>query len=498
MTENFIIGTIALEVPVRRYRIEAVLREKPTLEAPAEACLKALSIAGRLTEGALVEYLGLSTGEFNVIASELLGQYLVRRSGPDLMLTDEGRKAIDPNAEGQKRTKISATLAFEEAAYAEAPLGQGRAMPWMKRMILNRNQDGHDGRPEAASAFREGFSAWKIRERERQKKKLDEGFHDSLARIVTVVPLGRDTTVIKSPVVLASASDAAFIDVSEITLGSISSPKRREICAERFQETVKVSVAPQDGGAALEWISKHVIPIPGNPEAYPVSWARHVRQGEFFVPEKTSLVAETVPSLIARGAQNDWLREATSKFQPAENYDDSDVILWSPPEGDTWRLDAKIDEAVASLQSDVALADNNSTGMVIALFRTRKGKKDEAEKIWNVRGTKGPFREILFSTTPPSDRSALSSGLGEDLPQALELVVRPRSWALAIAHLVTDRAPIPIPVGIATTDPSKVDALLSVLRERIRSSLKSDWCISGDHATATHRIGTVIEKLNCC
>jgi hypothetical protein len=490
MRDNFVIARLALETPVRRYRIEAVLRQKPLLEAPAEACLRALLVADRLSESALVQYLGLSVGEFDVIASELLGQNLVRRSGPDLMLTPFGKQALEPNAEGQKRTKATATLAFEESAFAEAP--RGRSKPWMKRIAPGEVRD--DGRSEAATAFREGFWAWRARERDQGDKGQVKGLDDALARVVSVVPLGRETGVIKAPVALAPASNAAFIDVSEIQLGSIASPLRRETCAERFQETVKATLSPQDGAAALEWISKKIGSVPGNPLIGPVSWARQTRLGELISPEGTLLVAETAPSFISRGELRAWLEQAKPETKFDESGEGAKVVIWSPPEGDTWRLDADIDAAGARLQAEVSAPDDDNPGLVAAIFRLRKGSEKEIEQAWNIERHGEPFGAALLYSTVRNNDSLLPPGVGEDLPQALELIVRPGCWALAIAHLPTDRAPIPIPVGIASTNPLAVEEIVNALRVKVLAARDNDWCASGGRTGAVHAAARVAQN----
>lgn len=476
MTEEVIIASLALEAPVRKYRIEAILRRKPSLEAPAEACLKALSVAGRLSESALTRYLGLSVEEFDVIAAELLSKFFLRRSGPDFMLTENGKAAIDPDAEGQRREKTNTNLSFEETAFAEAP--RGRAKPWMRRMAPREVRE--DGRPEAAEAFREGFWAWRAREREGEQG-------DALARVANVVPLGRDTAVIKAPVILAPTSDAAYIDVSKIELGSLASASRREACAERFRETVMAALSPRDGAAALEWIARHVGALPGAPLLDPVSWARRVRSGELIASNGSVLISETAPSLIARGELNSAVGAAA--FEDEMSYDDTDfrkarVILWSPPEGEAWRLDADIDAAGLRLMNETRSGENDENGLVTAIFRLRKGEEKDAEKLWNIERS-GPFGAAIFSMSVPSSSASLAPGIGEELPQALELVARPGLWALAIAHLMTDRAPIPIPVGIATTEPVIVDHVVAVLRDKVWAASANEWRAPGGQEGAT-------------
>lgn len=469
MSDDVRIANLALEVPVRRYRIEAILRQKPKLEAPAEACLRALHVTGRLSESSLARYLGLSVGEFDVVAAELLSQYLVRRSGPDLMLTETGKQAVDPNAEGQRREKAVATLAFEETAFAEAP--RGRAKPWMRRMTPREVRE--DGRPEAAEAFRESFWAWRTRER-------DSNRGDALARVVNVAPLGKETAVIKAPVTLAPASNAAYIDVSNIELGSLTSASRREACAERFRETVSTALAPDDGNEALNWIAREIVSLPGAPALDPVSWARQARLGELVPPDRSILVSETVPSIIMRNifpVESDLDDDSYSNdFDP--NASDAGIVLWSPPEGEAWHLDADIDSAASQL-SQRNRGKNDKMGLVTAIFRLRKGSEREVVRSWDLERQTGPFGAALLSTTSRSTVAVLAPGVGEELPQALELVTLPGRWAIAVAHLSTDRSPIPIPVGIATTDPTFVERVVTILRQKIDQSSDSDWRAQG-------------------
>lgn len=471
MKDDVTIGNLAVEAPVRKYRIEMILRQKPSLEAPAEACLRALMVAERLSEAGLAQYLGLALEEFDVIASELIGQFLVRRSGPDLVLTSKGKEAIDPNAEGQKREKRTATLSFEDSAFAEVP--RSRPKPWMRRM--NPREIREDGRPEAAAAFREGFVAWRARER--------EGKHgDVLSRVTNVTPLGRDSAVIKAPVVLAPASNAAYIDVSRIELGSLASAARREICAERFRETVTSALAPQDGAAAIEWIINNIGPIAGAPALDPVGWARRTRLGEIPTPSDTLVVSETAPSFLARDGQKNEFNPLAADISASDSdaeFPEVGVVLWSPPEGETWRLDADIDRAALGLSREIRMEDDEERSLVTGVFRHRRGEERDIEMDWRIENGAGPFNIALLASSISNRDAPLATGVGEILPQALELVVRPRCWALAIAHVATERSPIPVPVGVFTKAPEAIERVTRVFIEKIEAAAKCDWRAPG-------------------
>lgn len=473
MSDSMVIAWLALAVPARSYQIEAVLRQKPELEAPAEACLRALSIVGRLSDSTLAGYLGLSVPEFEIIAADLHSRFLVRRSGPDLILTDQGKKSIDPAAPGQKREKVSVKLSFEETAFAEAP--RARAKAWMKRM--NPTEVREDGRPEAANAFREGFWAWRARERRWAGREKTDSPDDALSRIVSVSPLGRETCLIKAPVVLAAASNAAFIDVAEIDLGTITSQARREECAEAFQKTVRETSAARDGGAALDWISTNIIAIPGAPLLDPVSWSRRVRLSEVSVSEGFCLVSESIPSFIARGEFNKWLEEELVGRDDLNESSTDPIVVWSPPESETWRLDADIDAACSRLQSE--LRDEQAESLLAAIFRIRRGSERDMTALWKIHNRGEPFGAALLYSTARHAADDLSAGIGEELPQSLELIVRPGRWAIATAHLVSGRSPIPIPVGVATSDPVAVDKVVAALRRKIVNAEDQDWLSQG-------------------
>lgn len=464
MQDDFTIATLALEAPVRRYRINAVLRKKTELEAPTEACLKALSVAERLSEAVLTRYLGLAQEEFDMVASELLGQALVRRSGPDLMLTQRGREELNPNAEGQKREEATATLIFEDTAFAEAPRNRSRS--WMRRMTSNDLRD--DGRGEAAAAFREGFIGWRARQG-------GSRLGDTLARVTNVSPLGRGTAAILAPVTLAPASDAAFIDVSRIGLGDLTSAERREACAERFREAVETSSAPQDGAAALEWIRREIGQVPGAPLLDPVGWARRARLGEVESPAGAFLISESAPSLISKGKLVPEIECQLEGESRRIGEVQSDVFLWSPPEAESWRLDADIEVATAYLLRSAREQNEDDTGLVAGLFRCRKGEERDVERLWQLESGRGPFGAALLVSSPRSESSLLAPGVGETLPQALELVVRPGMWALAIAHLATDRSPIPIPVGILSIEPEAVSRVTVALKDKVHEAVAQDW-----------------------
>lgn len=479
MKNELTIANLALEAPVRKYRIEAILRQKPDLEAPAEACLKALFIAERLSEAALIRYLGLAVEEFDIIAAELQNLFLVRRSGPDFIITQKGKEAIDPNAEGQRRQKVAVDLAFEESSFAEAPRGRSRS--WMHRMDQCKVRE--DGRPEAADAFREGFSAWRARAR--------EGKHgDALARVVHVAPLGRESGVIKAPVALAPASSAAYIDVSRIELGSLATPKRKEVCAERFRETVARAIAPRDGAVALDWIANKIGAIPGAPILDPVTWARRARAGDFVGPDGSILVSETAPSLIARGGLEFEAEALTPNIDSASNA----VVIWSPPEGDVWRLDFDIDTAASRLLRETKEEVTDEPALVAAIFRLRKGDERDMQ-MWSIERGALPFQAALLATSIRSENAVLAKGVDEDLPQALELVVCPGLWAIAIAHLATDRAPIPIPVGIATTDPIAVKNIVTALHDKVCLFKHKDWLAPAGLSGASLAANRVVEAM---
>lgn len=482
MDKEIIIANLALESAVRKYKIDAILRQKPSFEAPAEACLKALFITERLSEAVLIRYLGLAAQEFEVVIAELLGQFYVYRSGPDLMLTQKGKQAIDPSAEGQQRSITSAVFAFEATAFAEAP--RGRAKIWMHRIPVTEVRE--DGRPEAAEAFREGFFSWRARER-------DGKSNDALARVSNVAPLGRETTVIKAPVVLAPTSNAAFIDVSRIELGSLASAARREACAQRFRETVMMTLSPKDGAAALSWIESELMPIPGTPALDPVGWARRARSGDLSAQDKTFLVSETAPSIIARGGLSP---------EGEVGGDDSiasmaKLVLWAPPEGEAWRLDADIDAATQQLLRDIkADDDEGEVGLVAAVFRLRKGAESDLKKILSIEQKAEPFGAALLSTSVSREAFPLAPGIDEDLPQALELVLRPGIWALAIAHFWTERSPIPIPVGVFTTDIKHVDRVAAVFRNKINAATEKDWLTPGGHSGYARVARSVANELH--
>lgn len=467
MSEDATIATVCLEARTRRYRIDAILRRKPILEAPAEACLKALFIAERLPETALMQYLGLAPAEFDVIASQLATNALITRSGPDLLLTAEGKKAIDPNSEGQNREPVTDTIAFEDTAFAEAP--REKARPWM--LPLESTQLREDGRPEATKAFRDGFFAWRAR-------KYSERSGDSssqavgLARIANVVPLGRDSSAIRAPVVLAPTSNAAYVDVSRIDLGSLTSPERREVCAEAFRKGITAASTPQDGEKAISWIGRFIEELPGAPHLDPVDWARRVRSGEIVTSGQGQLISQSLPSFVTLGG--------VDTEQLSADFGDPPIVFWSPPEGDAWRLDADIDPAIRRLSKNGRRFDHTKEVSVSAVFRVRKGTERDTEYTWFLRQQNGPFGAALLLSTPPSDSTRLPMGLGEDLPQALELLLKPGHWVVAVSHVVAERAHIPIPIGVATDDPQAVQRVQAVIHDRIATSEVDDWRAAGD------------------
>lgn len=467
MSEDLTISTVCLEARTRRYRINAILRRKPILEAPAEACLKALFIAERLPESALMQYLGLAPEEFDVIASQLSTNALIKRSGPDLLLTAEGKKAIDPNSEGQNREPVSDTIAFEDTAFAEAP--REKARPWM--LPLETTKLHEDGRPEAAQAFRDGFFAWRARKYSERSGDISSQAI-GLARIASVVPLGRGSAAISAPVVLAPTSDAAFVDVSRIDLGTLTSPERRETCAEAFRKEIIAASTPQDGEKAISWIGRMIQEVPGAPALDPVDWARRVRSGEIVSAGQGQLVSQSIPSFLISGGVD--TEELDSSL------DEPSIAFWSPPEGDFWRLDADIEPAIRRLSQNARRFRDTKENGLCAVFRIRKGKERDTEYTWQLRQANGPFGASLLRSTPASDSTRLPLGLGEDLPQALELLLKPGHWVIAVSHMAAERAPIPIPVGVATDDPQAVQRVERLFHNMIATSKDEDWRVTGD------------------
>ncbi|MDE4061717.1 hypothetical protein [Phaeobacter gallaeciensis] len=476
MEEDLTIANIAVEVPARKYRLEFVLRRKPELEAPAEAILRALLTAERLGERPLRTYLGLRQEEFNVLIVELISKCYVHRSGPDLLLTTNGRKAIDPESEGQKREKRSVTLMFEDTAFAE--VNSRYSNFWMRRM--NASQVRADGRSEAISAFRQGFYSWRAREREGKPG-------DALSRVTNVIPLGRDTTVVSAPVTLAPASNAAYIEVSRIELGEITTSERREEFAERFRATVTGAHAPQDGVKALDWIEREISPIPGSAAADPVDWARRVKQGQISGGAHSILVAETAPNFISKtGIDIDFYSGLNRRGETSaeENIGRPDAVFWSPPEGESWSLDYSIDRAFEKLTRDLTYRNSSEVGgAIVGVLRLRQHEVRDAESTWGIRQGQEPFDATLLAASPKSGNNAFSPGVGEDFPQALEIILCPEKWVLALAHLSTERSPIPIPVGVATEDASVVSRVSSLFRKKVLEYREDDWRTKGKRNT---------------
>ncbi|CAD5294971.1 conserved hypothetical protein [Bosea sp. 62] len=150
-------------------------------------------------------------------------------------------------------------------------------------------------------------------------------------------------------------------------------------------------------------------------------------------------------SVAATAIGSALLRTAPSAEQ--ERLDVPTPVLWLPPGAGYWGRSV----AFANIARELSAADPDGT---VLLART-----SDTQQSWkNWRTLYGPRHDQpgLF------DRSL---AVQTDLPNALEVVMKPGAWALVLVHVPVAQGTYPIPFGYLTTSPRLVSRWRDALAE---------------------------------
>ena len=176
-------------------------------------------------------------------------------------------------------------------------------------------------------------------------------------------------------------------------------------------------------------------------------------------------LAGTTSTAIIRSALLDWTQSiggaSTSTRAP---------VFWLPPRTVTWGRSVPF----ANLATALSAANASDDGTIL-LARTQDGGSDH--KFWSK--LYGPTSKL------PASFDRCLAVPATDLPDALEIIVKPGSWAMALIHAPDSASNYPFPFGYITASPEIVERItyrIAELASRADGPKAVLWTRAGEDA----------------
>ena len=389
----------------------------------------------------LLRFFDFEAAESRVLLQDVLGTGLVVERNGQLFLSAQGHEALSPMTDRLdlfEVEEIATTIALDLAAFTfveEATLNP-RETRLVQELKLPDREKAATAIASARDAFDLHFQEWRLTQGRRRGLDEDTRLHS----IEDVQVVGAIPSVVP---IRWRSGDMPGVEPDFSELSSKGRAGSRAPLISTLSTRLKSFVAPADHQAAFELIDS----LDGGmfrrdgvrSSAQQVDWAVLA-----ISPEHRVLARAGAPGLrlvgsteSSRTALLDWTQGVGGTSTATRT-----PVFWLPPNLPSWGRSVPF----ANLASALSAAHASDDGTVL-LARTRRDAGDE--KFWNK--LYGPTSKLdpLFDRCLEVPES--------DLPDALEIVIKPGSWVLALVHAPDAQTAYPFPFGYITAAPQIVE-----------------------------------------
>jgi hypothetical protein len=430
---SVIVDRLSFTVRASMFRFAATMMKRTTIPLATEFALRLIHLIPRVTAEDLAAFFGFRESEIAVLIQDVLETQLAVERDGRFELSARGREAVSPQGDVELFAieEVNAHQAFDLIAFApiddeELDKATARLVP---ELTLPDKQRASTAIAEADKAFELHFQEWLQRARPRSEEMRFRSVEDV-----------RQTKSLAAPLAVPiryTLEDPSKAEADFTALRQEGVPGARDSLIASLSGEIKRLAVPRDSEWALETLTTidgGILPAAGLPNVAAITgWVRRVVNASF------DKGADHLP--VFGSVVGDPVRRTLSEWAPALPVRRKAMPLyWLPPSTGHWGRSV----AFASLVRE--LSDLVPEGITL-LPRTDFSGPD--------------LKRLTRLFRPIEDQAGFDSCIGLPIasPDALEILVRPHSFALVLVHAEDPGSGYPLPVGYATRDPNVVKEL---------------------------------------
>lgn len=435
--ESVEIDELSFLVRAQKFRISGTAMRRTSIPLATEYAIRLIHLVPEITAEQVGAYFGFEHAETSLLLQDILDTGLVTEAQGRLTLSARGYEAVSPisdDIELFSAEDFTASQAFDLIALA--PVDDTTIQPGIARLIPEIAVPDRVAAAKAASRIPEAFEMHFLEWRQRYggKLKTDDFRFQSTQDVQLIKTFPAPFHV---PMRLHLQEPA----VVEPDFGNLRQRGRagsRTSLIEALSDYTKKITCPGDYELAfhqLETIDGGVLTRNGLRElTQQAAWARKCfgddrDLGHPFNPG-LRLIGSSASSAV-KDALTVWTKQIETDTSP---------ILWLPPHADYWGRSLSF----ATLLRD--LSAQESGGLTLL---ARDGADNRTANNFRKLFGRRERQEALF------DRCI---AIRNDVPRALEVVLKPKGWCLVLLHLPDPKSGYPLPVGYISADHVLVEA----------------------------------------
>lgn len=461
------IDSLSFQVRAQKFRVAAMIMKRTRTPVATEYATRLVHLVRGIRLDDMAGFFDFEPGETKVLLEDVLGTGLVSERNGQLVLSERGQAALSPGTDTLDLYEVEdlvTTISFDLAAFA--PVEESKLNLREARIIEELKLPDRDKAATAAKAAEDAFELHFEEWRQKHGRRAwDEDTR--LHSIDDVQSIGPLPAVFQIPVVWRP-SDMGSVEPDFSELAGKGRAGSRDALISALGTRLQEFAAPSDHAVAFELVSE----LDGgvfrrgavSSTQQLLSWATlcaNVQDRALPPPAQPGLrlIGSTATS-AARSALLDWTQSIGGAPTATKT-----PVFWLPPETSSWGRSLPF----ISLAAALSTAHSSDDGTVL-LARTR--------------GSTGPekFWSALYGPTgalPPVFDRCLAVP-ATDLPNALEVIVKPGAWVLVLVHAPDPASRYPFPFGYITAAHAIVDRFAYLIAELVS---KAD----GTRAIAWHR-----------
>lgn len=446
------VDKLSFVVRAQKFRVAASIMKRTVIPLATEYATRLIHLVRGISPEELATFFDFEVPETRVLLEEVLSSSLIEEKGGLLYLSEQGEKALSPMDDTLNLfdvEEIPAVVSLDLIAFA--PIDdvelEARAARIVEELPIPDRVKAANAVKSAQEAFDIHFHEW--RQKQGRRRGLDE---DSRVRTIGDVKVVKSFAAPLQVPVRCRLDDVPGTAPDFTELTSKGRSGSRDALVEALSHRIQNIAAPRDHAQAFDYISDldggifrrdevrtsadqgTWAALAADPDRQPITgWAG----------PGLRLVGSTATSSI-RSALLEWT-QGVGGASPVKC-----PVFWLPPNLPHWGRSLEFVELATELSS----ANSGEDGTVL-LART-DGVSSTYRMIQRCYG-RGAKIEPLFDRCLALTRPALSD--------ALELIVKPRTWALALIHAPDPQTNYPFPFGYIVAAPGTVARYVRVLAE---------------------------------
>jgi hypothetical protein len=440
------IDNVSFVVRAQKFRVAAMIMKRTPVPVATEFATRLVHLVQGIRLEEMAGFFDFEPAESKVLLEDVLSTGLVAERNGQLVLSQRGHEALSPltdTLELFEVEEITTTISLDLAAFApvdETNLN-ARETRIVEELKLPDREKAASAIAAARDAFELHFQEW--RSGHGRRRWLDEDTR--LHSIEDVQVVGTFPAVFQIPVRWRAGDPPAIEpDFSELSQKGRAGSRNPLISA--LGTRLNAFATPQDHDTAFELLAEL------DNGLFRRNGMRSSQEQHhwtlFEKPDQRQLQGSGTPGLrlvgttstaAIRSALLDWTQSVGGASTATKA-----PVFWLPPQTATWGRSVPF----VNLASALSTANAPDDGTVL-LARTQEGGSDQ--KFWSK--LYGPTSKLSASF----DRCLAVPAT--DLPDALEIIVKPGSWATALIHAPDSASGYPFPFGYITASRNIVDRI---------------------------------------